>query len=29
MGRMHVRLNGKPVEEVDFLSIWGHKWQMM
>ena len=28
-GRMHVRLNGEPSEEVDFLSTYGRKWQPM
>ena len=30
-GRMHVILNGKPLEEVDCykLSTWGRKWQLM
>ena len=27
--RMHVILNGEPLEEVDCLSTWGHKWQLM
>ena len=28
--RMHVILNGEPLEEVDcFLSTWGRKWQPM
>ena len=28
-GRMYVRLNGKPLEEVDCLSMRGRKWQRM
>ena len=28
-GRMHVILNSEPIEEVDCLSSWGHKWQRM
>ena len=28
-GRMHVILNGEPLAEVDCLSIWGCKWQLM
>ena len=28
-GRMHVRLNGEPLEKVDYLSRWGCKWQWM
>ena len=28
-GRMHVILNGEPLQEVDFLSKWDHKWQLM
>ena len=27
--RMHVILNGEPLEEVDFLGTWGRKWQPM
>ena len=27
--RMHVILNGEPLEEVDFLSTWGRRWQPM
>ena len=27
--RMHVILNGEPLEEVDFLSTRGRKWQLM
>ena len=27
--RMQVILNGEPLEEVDFLSTWGRKWQPM
>ena len=27
-GRIHVILNGEPLEEVDCLSIWGRKWQL-
>ena len=27
--RMHVILNGEPLEEVDGLSTWGHKWKML
>ena len=27
--RMHVILNGKPLEEVDCFSTWGRKWQLM
>ena len=26
---MYVILNGQPLEEVDFLSTWGGKWQLM
>ena len=26
---MHAILNGRPLEEVDFFSTWGSKWQMM
>ena len=29
MGRMHWILNGEPLEEVDCLSTWGRKWQLM
>ena len=29
MGRMDVRLNGEPLEEVDILSTWGCKWQLL
>ena len=28
-GRMYVRLNGGPLEEVDCLNTSGHKWQRM
>ena len=28
-GRMHVILNGEPLEEVDCLSTWSRKWQLM
>ena len=28
-GRMHVTLNGEPLEEVDFLSTWCSKLQLM
>ena len=28
-GRLHGILNGKPLEEVDCLCVWGHKWQLM
>ena len=28
-GRMHVILNGEPLEEDDSLSTWGRKWQLM
>ena len=28
-GRMHVRLNGEPLEELIVLSTWGSKWQWM
>ena len=27
--RMHVILNGEPLEEEDILSTWDHKWQLM
>ena len=27
--RMYLTLNGEPLEEVDFLSTWGRKWQLM
>ena len=27
--RMHVILNGEPLEEVDCFSTWGRKWQPM
>ena len=27
--RMHVMLNGEPLEEVVVLSTWGRKWQPM
>ena len=27
--RMHVILNGEPLEEVNCLSTWGRKWQPM
>ena len=26
---MHVKLNGEPLKEVDCLSNWGRKWQLM
>ena len=26
---MYVILNDEPLEEVDFLSNWGRKWQLM
>ena len=26
---MHVILNGEPLEEVDYFSTWGRKWQLM
>ena len=29
VGRMHERLNSEPLEDVDVLSTWGHKWQQM
>ena len=28
-GRMHVMINGEPLEGVDCLSTWGRKWQLM
>ena len=28
-GRMHVILNGIPLEAVDSLCTWGRKWQLM
>ena len=28
-GRMHLILNGEPLEEVVALSTWGRKWQPM
>ena len=28
-GRMHVILSGESLEEVDCLSTWGRKWQLM
>ena len=27
--RMHVVLNGEPLEEVDCFKYWGRKWQPM
>ena len=27
--QMHVILNGEPLAEVDCLSTWGRKWQLM
>ena len=27
--RMHAILNGEPFEEVDCLSTWGRKWQLI
>ena len=29
LGGMHVILNCERLEEVDFLSTWGRKWQLM
>ena len=29
MGRMHEVLNGEPLQDVDCLSAWGRKWQLM
>ena len=28
-GRMHVRLSGDPLEEVDCFKYLGRKWQLM
>ena len=28
-GRMYMRLNGEPLEDVDFLSTWGRNWPRM